>query len=1328
MLPTRTVRAALAGALALALAVPLPAGTSGQSKPVTRGHGSAFAAPEGLAQTNRVIVRWDRPAAASELRQGPRLHAIRAASRTPARFLRVTGSGAAVYDVGEPLAGNGARILEGLARVPGVVSVEPDLWMTASDLPDDPDAAALWGLLGPLDASPWGIDAPAAWPTADGDGVVVAIVDSGVVAHPDLADQVIPGYDMYARDADASDPGNWCGNGQSNWHGTHVAGTVAALANNAIGVFGGAPGVKIQPVRVLGPCGGFASDVADGIRWAAGGSVPGVPANPTPADVINASLGTGPRPACLDESASAIADARSRGAIVVVSAGNFDMEARLQDPANCDGVLAVAATDDEGRRASFSNYGATVDLAAPGIGILSTVNGGTTVPEPGGTYRELSGTSMSAPHVALTAALVRSAYPALSNDAVELSLTASALPVAADATATGCAARGCGAGIVNANRAMSQLAAEAPVVGHIAPSTAYPQPGAAFTIEALAVRPAGVATAEVRVDDGGWLSMSATDGAFGGPYERVARAVAAPMTEGEHAICVRASGASPNHRGEACGTVLVDAGPPSVTAPDLSSASAASGTKVTFTSDTTDGNAVAGTEYRVDEGPWIPMPASDGSYGESSERVGSSVGERVRQVAVGGGPCVVMESGTARCWGNNTLGAIGDGTEVDRHVPVELALVDVQQITRGAGHGCALLGDGTVSCWGVNLDGQAGDGSGKFHLSPVPVAGLTDVTSVSAGNWHTCALRTDDTVWCWGLAIGLGDGSTVSRETPAVVPGLSGVVAISSGGHDPGSTCALLNDGTVRCWGENSAGSLGDGTTETSRTPVSVVGLDDVSALWGKHPCATSADGTVSCWGPNGFGELGVGNTDEHLGPTEVTVVSNIAAIASGESHKCALLADGTVRCWGRNGDAELGDGTQEASLEARTVLNLSNIEDVRSRSQTTCALDSAKAVYCWGWNAFGLLGDGTTELRLAPVRVAGLGPLSAGPHSICVRATDTAGHASNGSACSTLTVPDTTPPTASIEAPAPPVGASFTYGVTFDEPVTGLGAGDFTLAGTAAAGCTIGPVTGSGSAYSVQVGCTGSGSLVLALHSDSVTDLAGNSGPTSDRDAAAISVDRTAPTVTRPAHAIRAGTNVTSGAVFVKLTWSGSDSGAGVKHYDVRLQTDGGAWKTVATSLTSPTRIPKLATGHAYRVSVRATDKVGNVGAWKDGTRFRLAARQETNSTIDYSGSWPSASSSRYWGGKVRTSSTGGHTATTTFTGRSIALVAVKGPDRGMVTVRVNGTLVAKVDLNAAKTQPQRVVWAGSWSSSAQRTIAVRVTGGRVFQRVDVDAFVIAS
>ncbi|HEX8785206.1 MAG TPA: S8 family serine peptidase, partial [Telluria sp.] len=234
----------------------------------------------------------------------------------------------------------------------------------------------------------------------------------------------------------------------SSWHGTHVAGTIAALTNNALGVAGVAYGAKIVPARVLGKCGGYTSDIADAIVWASGGTVSGVPANANPARVISMSLGgTG---ACDTTTQNAINSARSRNTVVVVAAGNESQNASNSSPANCSGTIVVAATNKSGGRASYSNYGTIVTLAAPGgdtgAGILSTLNAGTKTPG-ADSYASYMGTSMATPHVSAVVALMLAKNPNLTPDDVAARLKSSARAFPASCS-------GCGAGILDASAAI----------------------------------------------------------------------------------------------------------------------------------------------------------------------------------------------------------------------------------------------------------------------------------------------------------------------------------------------------------------------------------------------------------------------------------------------------------------------------------------------------------------------------------------------------------------------------------------------------------------------------------------------------------------------------------------------------------------------------------------------------------------------------------------------------------------------------------------------------------------------------------------------------------
>jgi hypothetical protein len=221
------------------------------------------------------------------------------------------------------------------------------------------------------------------------------------------------------------------------------------------------------------------------------------------------------------------------------------------------------------------------------------------------------------------------------------------------------------------------------------------------------------------------------------------------------------------------------------------------------------------------------------------------------------------------------------------------------------------------------------------------------------------------------------------------------------------------------------------------------------------------------------------------------------------------------------------------------------------------------------------------------------------------------------------------------------------------------------------------------------------------------------------------IVLDTVAPTVTAPRRGLVAGTAISSGKVTLRVPWTGADATSGIARYDFAQSTGGGPWTTISTTLTSPTIDRSLTPLHSYRFGVRAIDKAGNVGPWAIGSTFRLSRYSEFNSAIRYSGSWSTVSSAAYWGGAAKRSGTAGARATLTFTGRTVAWVARTGPNRGLATVYVNGTKVATLDLYSATYRNQRVVWARNWSTSATRTVTIRVAGTSGRPLVDVDAFV---
>ncbi|MCT7356399.1 S8 family serine peptidase [Streptomyces sp. 15-116A] len=413
-------------------------------------------------------------------------------------FERRLGTGAALVDLGEQATRTDvADVVAEYEADPQVAYVVPDRLNKPLATPNDTEYSQQWDLF----ESTAGMRVPGAWDLTTGSGVTVAVIDTGYVSHSDLAANIVGGYDFISdtavsvdgngRDSNPADPGDWYAAGEcgqaagsdSSWHGTHVAGTIAAATNNGKGVAGIAYGAKISPVRVLGKCGGYDSDIIDAITWASGGTVSGVPANTNVAKVINMSLGGGG--ACSTATQSAINAAVNRGTTVVVAAGNENQNAANSSPANCGNVITVAATNRSGSRASYSNYGSVVDIAAPGgetrtstaNGILSTLNSGTRTPSTEN-YAFYQGTSMATPHIAGLAALMKSAAPALTPAQIESAIksNARALP--------GTCSGGCGAGLADAAKTVQAVTGGGTPTGSTyASSTAFSVPDNGSAIE-----------------------------------------------------------------------------------------------------------------------------------------------------------------------------------------------------------------------------------------------------------------------------------------------------------------------------------------------------------------------------------------------------------------------------------------------------------------------------------------------------------------------------------------------------------------------------------------------------------------------------------------------------------------------------------------------------------------------------------------------------------------------------------------------------------------------------------------------------------------------------
>jgi alpha-tubulin suppressor-like RCC1 family protein len=326
--------------------------------------------------------------------------------------------------------------------------------------------------------------------------------------------------------------------------------------------------------------------------------------------------------------------------------------------------------------------------------------------------------------------------------------------------------------------------------------------------------------------------------------------------------------------------------------------------------------------------------------------------------------CAIKQDGSLWCWGRNLRGQVGDGTNTDRNIPVQIMSSGISSISLGSMHTCAIKQDGSLWCWGDNDYGQRGDGmvgSKNFPVQIIP----SGVLSVSLGSIHTCAIKQDGSLWCWGSnSYGqLGDGTYTSRTAPVQIMS-SGVKAVSLGYYH---TCVIKQDSSLWCWGRD---NYGNGIT----TPIQVIpsGVSSVSS-GSYHTCAVKIDGSLWCWGDNSYGQLGNGTYSDSSTPVQI-ISSGVVSVSAGGHHTCAIKQDSSLWCWGDNVSGQLGNGSQSAGVSSPVQIVSSGVKAVSLGWAHTCAIKTDGSLWCWGRNDSGQLGDGTYTIKTSPTYIMNLG------------------------------------------------------------------------------------------------------------------------------------------------------------------------------------------------------------------------------------------------------------------------------------------------------------------------------------------------------------------
>ena len=586
---------------------------------------------------------------------------------------------------------------------------------------------------------------------------------------------------------------------------------------------------------------------------------------------------------------------------------------------------------------------------------------------------------------------------------------------------------------------------------------------------------------------------------------------------------------------------------------------------------------------------------------------------------------------------------------------------------------------------------------GGFATAPRALAGalaIPDLVSVSSGGTSSCAVGQDGSVACWGRNRWgqLGNGTTYDSVIPQLthLDGAASEVTVSEG-----HACALMVDATLRCWGRNWSGQVGNPALGPRVvTPVTVPGIDHVVSVGAGdyHTCAVRDDGTVWCWGGGYNGQLGQPDVWDHVPPTQVPGITTAVEVAAGAYHTCVRLEDGTVTCFGY---FPVGEDGYTIYDEPTPIEGFNNAIALAGGGDFTCGLVASGRVKCFGGNFGGQLGDGTNTDRINAAPVLGVEDavaIGAGWMQACAVLADGSlwcwGRRVEG---------ETGQPPSDDWRQLVPAQVEGIDGVTAID-----GGFRFTCAVASGVGMCFG---------------------------------ANDRGQLGDRTVVGHHVpaplswvpDSEAPVASAPSAAIRSNESLGRDGFRVQITVAAEDDpgGTGIDHIEFRVSKDGGtSWgKTRPHQLTWSKWLQPAGT---VIFSVRAIDRVGNVGEWVQTPVLTPQLVQETSPSIVYGGSWTTLTRSRFSGDSAASTTTAGAEATITFTGRSFGVVAREARLAGEFQVYVDGEDAGIVDTKDRYRRFQRVVFAYSWPTSGEHTVRLVALGTELRPRVDLDAFLV--